>query len=143
MNTDDALAHTRELVFAVWSLSEQTNGTWRARLWNRNTSLHSTGKPGFNDAFTDFGEGLTPGEAILHAAKRRYDRKTGEVVEHKELPSPGPDTNRQTRNTWEPVRSVRDAVWEEVKPLALPAPPLTDAMARLGRALDALTEALS
>jgi hypothetical protein len=88
MNTDDAIAHTRALGWRVWSLSEQTSGTgWRARLYHPERSRFALGKPGFSDAWTDFGEGATPAEAILNAAEIQIDRKTGLVARAPAIPT--------------------------------------------------------
>lgn len=122
MTTDEAIAYTKQLGWRVWSLSEQTTGGWRARLWHPEHNRSAGGLRGFNDAFTDYGEGPTAADAILHAARLRIDRQTGKVVEHPTVAALPMDTNRKGR--------------EE------PQIDLLTSMARLGAALDRLTEAL-
>ncbi len=129
MTTDEALAFTRRLGWRVWSLNEQTGATptWRARLWHPELNRRASLLAGFNDAFTDYGCGDTPAEAILHAAKLRVDRKTG-LTREVELPQ-------------NPPQAAPAKAPERVQ--APPAPrTLRDSLSRLGDAVERLTEAL-
>lgn len=86
MTTDEAIAFAREKGFQIWSLTEKSSGTWMARLAHKKVTLEMSGKPGFNDGFTDYGESTTPAEAIIRAMGLRINRETGATYEVEVLP---------------------------------------------------------
>lgn len=86
MTTDEAIALAKSRGWAIWSLGEKSDGSWKAQLLNPERNREVLGKPGFNDAFTVPAEGDTAAEAILRALSLRYDRETGKVVEIEVLP---------------------------------------------------------
>jgi hypothetical protein len=66
--------------FQVMHLGVRTSNSWWARLFHSRRNTEVGGKPGFNDALTDYGEGPTALDAVNSAMSRRYDRKTGVVI---------------------------------------------------------------
>ena len=79
--TGAAIATAHAAGFTIFALAERSDGTWTARLWHRTRARESTGKRGFDDAFTDYGRGSTAADAILRAMCLRVCRDTGKTIE--------------------------------------------------------------
>lgn len=64
----------------VSMLRQTSRGSWVAQLTSVHRLRETLGRPGHNDARTDYAEGPTIAAAVLAAACLRFDRETGCVV---------------------------------------------------------------